>query len=954
MKSDMLLQSKGRQFDCLREFIRACRWPAGILLVLLGLLFWRAWFDSDYVVFSNDGPYGGMVTEYNRMPEGFTGVWNDQNYVGSPDPAQSPNISAFLRSIVSPLVWSKIIPGFSLFVLGFCVWWCFWLHKFAPLACILASVAAVLNSDFVGTAAWGVCSQPIAFGLNFLAVGALADQTTPRRWLRVILAGFAVGLGISEAYDIGALFSLFVGGYVVFQTLSSGTGVGRQMVTSIGRLSTVAVCAAFIAAAALTTVVSTQIVGVAGTQQDAETRAARWSFATQHSIPKIEALDIAVPGLFGFRHDTPGGGEYWGRSGSDPSWDDFVDSDGQRGRPGGAFRAGAGSHYAGVFVILLALYGIAQLFRKQGSPFTVVERRMVWFWIAATVVALLLMFGRFAPFYQLFYRVPYLSTIRNPAKFVHIVEWALIFLFAYGTEALCRVGFNGAATGSSGLMAHWKSWWTKAAGFDRRCVLGSIALLGVVALAWLAYASSRDALERHIAGWTNLQYAAMGQKADQMAVSETAAANARHSIGQVGRAVLFLIPAVALAAITFSGYFRGARAKVGGFLFVLLLAVDLFPVNRHWVIFVNQKVKYESNPVIEFLKERPYEHRVAIFPLDRFLDFRRLPREMMPLVQQFSFFAQIYGIEWTQHLFLYNNIQTLDIRQEPRVPQDKAAFEAAMTTAPPLRRWELTNTRFLLGPSAFVESLNQQLDMGKGRFSNALRFDLAAKSGVDQSVPQSEQVTAVTNNNGQLAVINFAGALPRAKLYSKWQVSTNAPAILREWVQSIQPRVPTDWGQALASQTDTDLATLHELVAKSFDPSQTVLLAEPLPMAPGTNQNPGEVKVESYKARDKYILLTAKANEPCVLLLNDKYDPNWKVTVDGQPAKLLRCNFIMRGVFLEKAGEHRVEFKYQPPLAGLYISLAAVLVAVLLLGYCVARPINSQPRQGRHASESAS
>lgn len=153
-------------------------------------------------------------------------------------------------------------------------------------------------------------------------------------------------------------------------------------------------------------------------------------------------------------------------------------------------------------------------------------------------------------------------------------------------------------------------------------------------------------------------------------------------------------------------------------------------INRPWVVFVNWKVKYESNPVVDFLRERPYEHRVALFPLQRFVDVRRLPRELMPVVEQFSFFAQIYGIEWTQHLFQFYNVQSLDIIQEARVAQDKAAYEAMLAFAPPLRRWELSNTRYLLGPAAFVESLNQQLDTGKSRFRIALRFDLARKIGV--------------------------------------------------------------------------------------------------------------------------------------------------------------------------------------------------------------------------------
>jgi hypothetical protein len=269
--------------------------------------------------------------------------------------------------------------------------------------------------------------------------------------------------------------------------------------------------------------------------------------------------------------------------------------------------------------------------------------------------------------------------------------------------------------------------------------------------------------------------------------------------------------------------------------------------------------------------------------------------------------------------------------QEPRVPQDKAAYEAVLAFASPLRRWELSNTRYLLGPAAFLDSMNQQLDAGKARFRIAKRFDLAAKPGVDPSVPQLEQVTTVISTNGQLAVIDFTGALPRAKLYTNWKVCTNSPTALQDWVKPIQQRVPRDMANALAAQSPTDLATLHELTDPAFDPLQTVLLAEPLPLAPATNANPGAVRFASYAP--KHIVLEAKATAPALLLLNDKFDPNWRVTVNGQPAKLLRANFIVRGVYLPAAGEHRVEFKYQPPLGGLYVSLATVVVALGLLGY---------------------
>ena len=66
-----------------------------------------------------------------------------------------------------------------------------------------------------------------------------------------------------------------------------------------------------------------------------------------------------------------------------------------------------------------------------------------------------------------------------------------------------------------------------------------------------------------------------------------------------------------------------------------------------------------------------------------------------------------------------------------------------------------------------------------------------------------------------------------------------------------------------------------------------------------------------------------------MLLLNDHYDSNWKVLVDGHPEKLLRCNFIMRGVHLP-AGSHRVEFRFEPPYRLLYVSLSGIGIGLLL------------------------
>ena len=153
--------------------------------------------------------------------------------------------------------------------------------------------------------------------------------------------------------------------------------------------------------------------------------------------------------------------------------------------------------------------------------------------------------------------------------------------------------------------------------------------------------------------------------------------------------------------------------------------------------------------------------------------------------------------------------------------------------------------------------------------------------------------------DGALALFEFTGALPRAQLYAHWQVATN------------------------------DAAALQLLSDAAFDPHGTVLVAEgiPAPSADATNSAPGTVEISSYSPRR--IELRANATVPSVLLLNDRYDGDWQVSLDGQPARLLRANFIMRGTQVP-AGQHTVVFEFHPSLTGLKISLAAIGLAVVL------------------------
>jgi len=375
----------------------------------------------------------------------------------------------------------------------------------------------------------------------------------------------------------------------------------------------------------------------------------------------------------------------------------------------------------------------------------------------------------------------------------------------------------------------------------------------------------------------------------EVAFSEDMAkAIASFSIGEVGLFVLFLTLSVAVLVVAFSGYWSG-RVRWAGVTMGMLIAVDLARANAPWVVYWNYRDKYASNPIIEFLKQAPHAGRVQAVPFQ--------------LGQQFSVFQQLYGLEWTQHLFPYNNIQTLDIIQEPRQTTENQAYRAALmgNSGTLTRLWELTNTRFIFGlnDSNFLNGIAAQLDSGRRRFRIQTPFDIVSKPGVTTPT-RMDEVTVITNGPGQLALIEFTGALPRAKLFTSWLATTND-------------------SEALSLLTNT-----------AFNPHETVIISAPLaPAAAAPGTNTGEVKLTNYSP--KRLRLEATATAPSVLLLNDKHSPNWRVTVDGQPATLLRCNYLMRGVQVP-AGKHEIEFRYEPSITGLYITTVAIVIALFLLG----------------------
>ena len=885
---------------------------AAVLIIITLFLFWDSTKPA-MTLFSNDGPLGSISTDAIEMPGTFFGYWHDLNWLGYEQPSASPGIYMALGLLLQKSVlYLKWCTPICLIILGMSAWFFFRTLGLRNVACTIGAIAAAFNMEVVSYACWGLPSRSLTFATAFLSGAFILRALQSRPWPNLALAGICVGLGLMEGYDIGALFSLYIAAFVLFgfviKPLETGkqTALGQALGRGATGVAVVAIVAGLAASQTMSTLVGTQLQGSTSGQgnNSAAAKEQQWNFLTQWSLPKMEALRIIVPGFYGYRLDTPRpydadklrsleGGNYWGAVGQDPMLEkigeveEVITAFGQRNvLPGelaqvmgvsneqaaqlmhlvqnkGQFlqRHSGSGEYAGVIVVFLAFCALLFALQKRTEIYTATERRMILFWAILGLVSLLLAFGRHAFFYQFIYQLPFFNTMRNTIKFLHPMHFAIIILCGYGVEGVVRLAKQ-ESTESAALIKKW--------------ILRFAILAGAVLLLSLVAGASKGLLAQHIAG--------------RGFSSELAATMAAFSVWELIMTALFYCIGVFLI----SKILRNNAGKPFAIGLVILTALDLTRANAPWVQYDDYKYKYESNnPLIERLKQSPHEGRVTISPLPT------------------GTLGQLYGVEWLQHQFLYNNIQSIDVVQAPRMAADHEAFERRFTITGDTnthyltgRRWELTNTRWILGGTNDAAFFNQQFDQGKGRFSVTDPFLIGLRPDARNSNPPgAEDLTTQFNPAGSHALIRFDGALPRAKLFGNWQIQTD------------------------------DTTALETLTKREFDPHSSVIVHSKIePSKAPLGQAAGSVSITGYKPKE--IQLTANASSDAVLLLNDHWSPHWQVTVDGQPTELLRCNYVMRGVRLTP-GQHEIVFRFQPPNTWLYVSLASLLGGFGLLGFII-------------------
>ncbi|WP_373829837.1 YfhO family protein, partial [Bacteroides heparinolyticus] len=72
-----------------------------------------------------------------------------------------------------------------------------------------------------------------------------------------------------------------------------------------------------------------------------------------------------------------------------------------------------------------------------------------------------------------------------------------------------------------------------------------------------------------------------------------------------------------------------------------------------------------------------------------------------------------------------------------------------------------------------------------------------------------------------------------------------------------------------------------------------------------------------------------------VVVFSEIYYPDgWHVTIDGQPAKLARADYILRTMYVP-AGEHTIEMYFDPVSLHVTEGIAYAALALLIIGVMV-------------------
>lgn len=415
----------------------------------------------------------------------------------------------------------------------------------------------------------------------------------------------------------------------------------------------------------------------------------------------------------------------------------------------------------------------------------------------------------------------------------------------------------------------------------------------------------------------------------------------------------FLQSSVILGASGWLLLLARRRADLAGILALLVLTVDLGLANSELIQTVPQS-DFEVNPKVARLIEEaerrdpspgPYRiHRVPSWsPIiwqktqsdDRVRDFVRWEHETLQ-----PKYGMLHGIDYAQTIGvaeLYDH--SWFFAPFPRSVRPEGAKLLGIKTGEqivvyPRRGYDLWNSRYFVLPALPIWN---DVDRGNASF-----------------LPQSERIYPSDE------ILNGDLNDPKVKHWTDqedFQIRRNLSVFPRAWVvHQIEFRQPIT-GLTRSTRRETmeeilfsDDPFWQDSQRKFYDAEKLAWIEVPdedrtglAKYGSGKPPETGEsVKYVTEESGPQRVVLDVNLTVPGIVVLAEIFYPGWKLTIDNQPAPILRANRAMRGAAVE-AGKHRLVYTYDPLSfrVGVIVSLTSMVVLVGFLAW------SSWPRRSR-------
>jgi hypothetical protein len=297
---------------------------------------------------------------------------------------------------------------------------------------------------------------------------------------------------------------------------------------------------------------------------------------------------------------------------------------------------------------------------------------------------------------------------------------------------------------------------------------------------------------------------------------------------------------------------------------------------------------------------------------------------------RFSRFAPLFLI-----LVAWLDVFTHEPVQNPTVASNIYELNLARTKLAMNPQPELGGSRAMVSPAAAIEFIRFALNDPKNNFlgkrlgycANVNLLDAAPKvDGFFSLTPlESDEVLSLfyTRTNASYPRLeDFMGVsqITAPDQFYHWQTRTN-----------FLPLVTA--GQKPIFLDDTN--TLYAFMRNDFDGGKIVFLPpETKPFVTVSNQTATQILKSKFETQSADIEILA--NAPSLVVVAQTYYHNWRVEIDGKPAKLLRANIAFQAVQIP-AGKHQIHFFYRDRAFETGAAISCVVWLGCLLAFLIFR-----------------